>query len=910
MNHILIHFRDYLDLTPIGNFAVNLICTVVPYFKLTSEEVQSLADDTPDLYRRKLLVSSLSSSTGSPDFSRSSERTFSRVVDSTGILENTLDLDDLVDAASITEHHNGSLPVKVFVFVDIAIDANKEVEKVHFFSRRNKTTIKLEGKFSSGRILVLFDRGKSIVGDTTSTSVKLWFQLHCDEFPPPRTRKGFYCYLQSHDKTYRSVKPLNFTGNIDQQVFIDQLEFTDLHPGIGYEYQVFYMGLLSPDAEDHFDPADPRYTRLESFIRGHFSTPAIGSHNLSFVFGCCHDPVFRDSLERWGKLASNEKYEFIILLGDQIYADGLGSLPDASWFMKYVLQYDSYWKHQPVREVMRRTPTYMMQDDHEYFDDFGTSDPDRDRQEAARRAYYTFQHQHNPGGEDYSNPAYFSFKKSMASFFVADLRTSRVENPTGSHIDHPVLGNDQFQDIVKWATSAATQSSDVVYFISPVPFSFVPVDFLDKVLKQFIDKYYPLLVAIYASKVAYDKIYEALDNEGFLSHFAIKYPLAIEAAILGFVYGGAIGLVQDIFGFESTDAILAAEDKLYKKLDIKEAWEFRDNQRDLSNVLQLLFELSNGLDISAAGSNAGKVPKKRAVFVIGGDIHLGTCHKISAPAYQHLPIDTIYQFCSSGISRHPGVTLDIISVMMYDLINGNNPNSIPNQLMIFQTALTEITGTEKFARIFEIIKQRVLVPQSEYHGSTDMVGTIIIPERNKITRADILKIAEVFADYRIVESPAYRCRVEDMLFERNYGLADVEKVEETGRTYRFYFNVDGASEFIRRIYQVNLDLPKPIYEDITGSKFVQAGKIATAEVFDGFEQVDGKDLFHSAIRAEFANKNLTAGFNPSAGETNVRVHRCSYLLLISAFDKQIFSEINYSLLGISRGNIISTTLKK
>ena len=54
----------------------------------------------------------------------------------------------------------------------------------------------------------------------------------------------------------------------------------------------------------------------------------------------------------------------MLLIGDQIYEKELEGRGN-DWLVHYSQQYHNYWKYQPVRDVLRRTPTYMIFDDHE-----------------------------------------------------------------------------------------------------------------------------------------------------------------------------------------------------------------------------------------------------------------------------------------------------------------------------------------------------------------------------------------------------------------------------------------------------------------------------------------------------------------------------------------------------------------
>ena len=81
-----------------------------------------------------------------------------------------------------------------------------------------------------------------------------------------------------------------------------------------------------------------------------------------------------------------------------------------------------------IRELMGRVPTYMILDDHEIKDDWGTASPlplEPGREDGALRAYRAFQHSHNPDGQNPDRPYYYNFRQGPAAFFVKPLMASK-----------------------------------------------------------------------------------------------------------------------------------------------------------------------------------------------------------------------------------------------------------------------------------------------------------------------------------------------------------------------------------------------------------------------------------------------------------------------------------------------------
>ena len=171
------------------------------------------------------------------------------------------------------------------------------------------------------------------------------------------------------------------------------------------------------------------------------------ARRIAFAFASCHSPirhgdlsegievVSRESPERWARLAtlSRSQFDMLILMGDQIYADGIETnFPEDPWFTKFAKRYHQQWEYREVRRVLASRPTYMILDDHEVRDEYGTEEEFDDTNaeltetitREGLRAYRAFQHSHNPEGPD-GPPFHYHFRRGPAAFFVLDVRTKR-----------------------------------------------------------------------------------------------------------------------------------------------------------------------------------------------------------------------------------------------------------------------------------------------------------------------------------------------------------------------------------------------------------------------------------------------------------------------------------------------------
>lgn len=496
---------------------------------------------------------------------------------------------------------DGSKPDDVVAFVTVRISCAGLERVVQFGSLTAKQGAYLLDENADIEPVVVIDFAKAIVGHTTTNSTTLWFNLHQMIRPGDR----FTCQVQqiSPQPSNPATRtfPVAFNATRANTAI---LNVSGLQPATTYTFR-----LLCQD---------------RSLTRGQFTTaPSVTGDRFSFVFGSCHLPTkSEESLERWKILSRRENYDFMVLLGDQIYGDeiermGLGS----TWFERYVNRYHQLWTYQPMRDVLRNTPTYMVFDDHEVVDDWGVVEIPSDRLNDALSAYRIFQQSHNPGG--YNGSFHYNFRWGPASFFVMDNRSARRIPPQNQ--DYPILGQQQWEAIQAWARDPATLASDIIFFIAPVPIAFLPVEEVRRLIEELKD--------------------EAKDT-GIIAGF-------LAGAVVGGIPGGIAGAI--LGGYAGHEV---AESKIEEKgladltsRDLADMWTYEPNQKDLVRVLNCLFNLAN--DIQPDG-RPGSRP--RAVFVLGGDVHSGSMHAIRSNrtnSADHRRNPLIYQVTSSAISHDP-----------------------------------------------------------------------------------------------------------------------------------------------------------------------------------------------------------------------------------------------------------------
>ena len=241
---------------------------------------------------------------------------------------------------------------------------------------------------------------------------------------------------------------------------------------------------------------------------------------LSFGLLSCHMPFSKSlfgrvetkNMDMWDYLGTAlEKHaktnlRLLIAGGDQVYVDGIDTLniwknlttlmeqgirPNPSemksWFREI---YRGYWGFNQLQEVFRKYPTYMIWDDHELADGWGSlclkghkheirdllSDfPNQhfdarkcrsiiaDMIDAGKQVYFEYQHSHNPPTE--KGVFDYHFEAGPCAFFVLDGRGQRDI----SRAEYKILGRDQLARFSTWCDTLEVEQTPFVFVVSAVP---------------------------------------------------------------------------------------------------------------------------------------------------------------------------------------------------------------------------------------------------------------------------------------------------------------------------------------------------------------------------------------------------------------------------------------------------------
>jgi len=313
-----------------------------------------------------------------------------------------------------------------------------------------------------------------LVGATTHHSVMIWLRADDDCHSEIRVAK-------EHNDLPEKYIARGSTILKETKDFTGVIEFTGLEPDTHYSYCVFLDGELA--LSNSLFPSPSFQT---------FPLPNQHAPDFSFAFGSCfipqryQDKIFNQIAERSSTQKNSvSNLRFFIMLGDNVYVDEYVKdicekkkidCPSVAEYYKGA--YRDTWKYKNFRRALSQLSTYMIFDDHEFWDNWGNIDPndppskhyDAEHDEHAKQTYQIYQDSHNPDYQsrhtNNKNQYFYKFGYGNVGFFVLDCRTERKAD------EKIMLGVEQWHALFEWLLDTKDNYA-VKFIVSSVPITFI-----------------------------------------------------------------------------------------------------------------------------------------------------------------------------------------------------------------------------------------------------------------------------------------------------------------------------------------------------------------------------------------------------------------------------------------------------
>ncbi|HEU0142339.1 MAG TPA: alkaline phosphatase D family protein [Bryobacteraceae bacterium] len=458
-----------------------------------------------------------------------------------------------------------------------------------------------------------------------------------------------------------------------------------LRPEHTYTYQVMHRG------------------RAVAGARGSFRTmpPPGSAASLSFITLSCSDAKKLGAWQLLQEYIETFEPHFVLMIGDQIYMDGeaetsvwdhhLDSPPQVRR-RAMVEMYQEHWDREPVKTILANTPTYMVWDDHDIRDGWGSWAGESPTLQAkyprgapiteqysryfddARDIYWHFQMTHNPPplfgpstppvtGERRAMP--FAFRCGRLAVLLVDSRGERdVFRP-----DYPILGDRQWRASLSWLRNLPP-SVDALACVTPVPIvAMDPGGLTQSLFQHRTDD-----EVLYREGRAQDLLVLQKENGSFLD---IPFNLA----------GRALQANIGAYRARSID-------------DLRDQWSQRFSQPEQEAILRTI----------AQARFANRLPgRPRAAFFLGGDLHIGGRFEIRYDEPEWVTECMI----ASGISREENITAaqGIVVNESFEVAPGINAE-LKQYLRVVNFGVTQV----QFFGERALVEHRVLHPGAEVHA--------------------------------------------------------------------------------------------------------------------------------------------------------------------------------------------------
>lgn len=444
------------------------------------------------------------------------------------------------------------------------------------------------------------------IGHTTETETRIW--LHLADLSPGE-RRTVHVTVHPERPTARAVQRHQLVVS-EEECGVGVLPLSGLEPDTHYVYRLWWdeSGLAPVDLQG----LEPEDTCFRTLPRGGFDP------QLDFLVMSCHNPetAVRDGANGfavWAQMpeiiAHNKNVRFALLIGDQLYADdverkALREEDPRKRVKLYLGMYRKYWSDLRYRRVLCRLPAYLMWDDHDITDGWGSREDSFEGQQSdviksswkglfmsARTAFQHMQASRNPPplSPGYQEGFDTCFRMGRAGFVLADLRSHRNVRQGRIWTDAQLAG------VERWVASQR-EHLDVLFFCSSVVFSHGHLG----------------LEALMRSGWPY--VLQAVSWMGSIRYAGLRS--------MASSFHKNVGDLRD---------------------DLNDSWGAEPNRREADRVLDFLFGLQNPPE--------GQRPV--SVVVLAGDIHTPGYSTLYSSDPAHAARSSIPHIVASPVSYQP-----------------------------------------------------------------------------------------------------------------------------------------------------------------------------------------------------------------------------------------------------------------
>lgn len=294
--------------------------------------------------------------------------------------------------------------------------------------------------------------------------------------------KKYLSKIMNHllDPFFSDVRPIVLVGEVGQthaKIFVAHKGKLNDELKVHGKYDIHRKKLIVDDKAEYSAfcitirklEQDRKYTIPvqvnKSIVEVEFKTQSSTKKSITFLLGSCNLHTLKwinnpeKTFETLNKLRVSNNIDFMLHVGDQIYADIPSPFfePTLNYYCK---KYFSAWSScKSANYFLSKLSNYMTLDDHEIINNYRNRS-DREKYKSGLDAYNIFQLSHSP---KLNNQLHYQFDYNGFPFFVLDVRTSRNEG------DNNMICSSQEKALYEWLLNNKDHKT-FKFIVTAIPF--------------------------------------------------------------------------------------------------------------------------------------------------------------------------------------------------------------------------------------------------------------------------------------------------------------------------------------------------------------------------------------------------------------------------------------------------------